>query len=438
MTAGALAAEELPSRRGTIMAAGCCVVALFVGMLGWSMWAWIDSAAIGHGQVSVDGRRRTVQHFEGGILRELLVREGDRVAAGQPLARLDPVRVEAQVGEVEERHLALSARIERLLAEKAEADALAWSTILRGRALSAPTGDRVLSEQEELFAARRLAYRSELAALAREVEQHEQNLASARRQKAAVERQRVSLERELAGARKLLAKGWEARTRADQLERQLAAVEARAAELEGEEAAANEAAAATRLGIEARRNGRRAEIGQDLDQARRDLAQAESQRRAARDVAERLVVTAPVAGTVVDLRLTTLGGVLGPGEPLLDIVPDEQPLLIEVRLRPADIESVHEGQPAEVRLVAYRSGTLPTFTGTLVYVSADLLADDRTGEDYFLARVRLEPASLAAYPRVTLTPGMPAEVMIRTGERRAVDWLLAPITDRIRRSLRED
>ena len=116
---------------------------------------------------------------------------------------------------------------------------------------------------------------------------------------------------------------------------------------------------------------------------------------------------------------------LGPGDPLLDIVPVDQPLLVEVRLRPDDIELVHEGLPADVRLIAYKSGELPTFTGELVYVSADMLADPRSGESYFLARVRLDMAELAKFPRAALGPGMPAEVMVRTGERRAIDWLLA-------------
>jgi HlyD family secretion protein len=245
------------------------------------------------------------------------------------------------------------------------------------------------------------------------------------------------LDKELAGARKLLAKGWESRARADQLERQQAAVEARLAELDGASGAAREGAAAARLAMDAKRSGRLADIGQQLDEARREQAQADSLLRTARDIQDRLVLTSPMAGTIVDLRLTTIGGVLGPGEPLLDVVPNDQPLLVEVRLRPDDIDSVHEGLTADVRMVAYRNGKVPTFAGRLVYVSADMLTDERSGESYFLARVQLDPAGLASVPQVSLTPGMPAEVMIATGERRALDWLLAPITDRLRRSLRE-
>ena len=366
--------HSLPSRRGTMLAAGLCILSLVGGILGWTMWAWIDSAAIGHGYVVVDGRRKTVQHLEGGILRELLVREGDRVVAGQALARLDPVRAQAQVGELQERLLAVSARVERLLAEKGGQEDIAWSGPLRERAAMDAQVPRLLGEQEELFAARRLAAQSELAALARQVEQQEQDGELARRQQVAVQRQRASLEKELAGARKLLAQGWESRTRADQLERQLAAVEARMAELDGDLGAAHEGAAATRLAIAAKQSSRLAEIGQELDEARREQAQADSLLRTARDIQDRLVVTAPMTGTVVDLRLTTIGGVLGPGEPLLDIVPNEQPLLIEVRIRPDDIDLIDEGQIADVRLVAYRNGTVPTFAGELSYVSADMLA----------------------------------------------------------------
>ena len=426
----------LPSRRPTMLAAGLCVLSLVGGIVGWTMWAWIDSAVLGQGYVVVDGRRKTVQHLEGGILRELLVREGDRVRAGQTLARLDPVRAQAQVGELEDRLLATRARIERLQAERDDRPEIAWSQGLR--ASSTPAAAEVLTGQEELFAARRLAYRSEIGALARQIEQEEQDARSTAQQREAVQRQRASIERELAGAQRLLAKGWESRTRAEQLERQLAAVEARDAELQGAMARAIEGAAAARLNIEAKRSARLADIGQQLDEGRSQEAEAASLLRAASDVRDRLVVTAPQEGTVVDLRLTTPGGVLGPGDPLLDIVPVDQPLLVEVRLRPDDIESVHEGLPADVRLIAYKSGELPTFTGDLAYVSADMLADPRNGESYFVARVRLDMAELARFPRAALSPGMPAEVMIRTGERRAIDWLLAPVTDRLRRALREE
>ena len=435
-TAAAGGSLPLPSRRPTMLAAGLCVLSLVGGIVGWTMWAWIDSAVLAQGYVVVDGRRKTVQHLEGGILRELLVREGDRVRAGQTLARLDPVRAQAQVGELEDRLLATRARIERLQAERDDRAEIAWSQGLR--ASSTPAAAEVLTGQEELFAARRLAYRSEIGALARQIEQEEQDARSTAQQREAVRRQRVSIERELAGAQRLLAKGWESRTRAEQLERQLAAVEARDAELQGAMARANEGAAAARLNIEAKHSARLADIGQQLDEGRSQEAESASLLRAASDVRDRLVVTAPQEGTVVDLRLTTPGGVLGPGDPLLDIVPVDQPLLVEVRLRPDDIESVHEGLPADVRLIAYKSGELPTFTGDLAYVSADMLADPRNGESYFLARMRLDMAELAKFPRAALSPGMPAEVMIRTGERRAIDWLLAPVTDRLRRALREE
>ena len=189
------------------------------------MWAWIDSAVLAQGYVVVDGRRKTVQHLEGGILRELLVREGDRVEAGQTLARLDPVRAQAQVGELEDRLFATRARIERLQAERDDLPGIAWSDGLRDPAT--PAAAVVLTGQEELFAARRLAYQSEIGALARQIEQEEQDARSTAQQRDAVQRQRASLERELKGAQRLLAKGWESRTRAEQLERQLAAVEAR-------------------------------------------------------------------------------------------------------------------------------------------------------------------------------------------------------------------
>src|SRR3954451_17630907 len=240
----------LPSRRPTVLAAGLCVLSLVGGIVGWTMWAWIDSAVLAQGYVVVDGRRKTVQHLEGGILRELLVREGDRV--------------QAQVGELEDRLFATRCRIERLQAERDDLRAIVWSDRLRDP--PTPAAREVLTGQEELFAARRLTYQSEIGALARQIEQEEQDARATAQQRDAVQRQRSSLERELAGAQRLLAQGWESRTRAEQLERQLAGVEARDAELRGAMARATEGAAAAWLGIDAKRNARLADIGQQLDE----------------------------------------------------------------------------------------------------------------------------------------------------------------------------
>lgn len=429
--------DELPSRRGTLLAAALCVISLGGGLLGWTLWARIDSAVVAQGQVVVDGRRKTVQHLEGGILRELLVREGDRVEAGQALARLDPVQADAQSGELEDRLLATRARVERLTVERAGGTRLAWSADLL-RAAGATPARRVLDGQEELFLARRLAHESEIGSLERQIGQMREEAVSASRQREALRRQHASLEHELAGVRRLLAKGWERRNRADDLDRRLAELDGRDAELAGAAARAGQGIEAARLGIENKRQARLAQVGQDLDEAQAEEAATASRLRAARDVRDRLVVASPQAGIVVDLRLVTPGGVLGPGEPLLDVVPEDDPLLVEARLQPSDIDSVRAGQPADVRLVAYKGSEAPTLLGELTYVSADLLADPRDGTQHFLARVRLDPASLAAYPRVALTPGMPAEVMVRTGERRAIDWLLAPLTDRLRRAMREE
>ena len=303
------------------------------------------------------------------------------------------------MGELQERLLAVSARIERLLAEKGGVEAIAWSAALRDRAAADAAVRRLLEEQEELFSARRRAYQSELAALDRQVEQHEQDAQSARRQQAAVERQHVSLDKELAGARRLLAKGLGIpRTR-------------RSARAPASRRGGPAGRARWRLGRRpgGRRgdhgwpsrpseSGRLADIGQQLDEARREHAQADSMLRTASDIQDRLVLTSPMAGTIVDLRLTTIGGVLAPGEPLLDVVPHDQPLLVEVRLRPADIDSVRVGQTADVRMSAYRDGTVPTFVGRLAYVSADMLTDERSGETYFLARVQLDPSEPHRHP----------------------------------------
>jgi HlyD family type I secretion membrane fusion protein len=179
-------------------------------------------------------------------------------------------------------------------------------------------------------------------------------------------------------------------------------------------------------------------IAEELSLVRTDLAAVRTQLPSREDVLTRTVVTAPLAGTVMNVRVTTATGVIEPGQPLLDLVPQDVRLVIDARIRPTDMDTVHAGQAARVLFPAYGQRNLPQIFGHLRSVSADGLTDERTGEPYFLAKVEVEPAELARLaPEIELSPGMPTDVMILTGERTPLDYLVRPFVESVTRSFRE-
>jgi len=428
--------EPDPSLRGTMMA-GFIVIALFAGgFLGWSLFARLESAVMARGTVVVDSHRKTIQHLEGGILRDLRVREGDRVKAGMVLAVLDSTQAEAALGQIEAQIWSVKARLARLRTEQAGGRGLAFPDELTSRADGSAIKD-VLATQTQLFEARWRAHDGQIAVLKRRAQQLEAEMKANETQLAAARRQLDLLRQERVNVQGLVEKGYERVPRLLALDRNIADLEGKVGELNGEIGSAREGRAGTILEIQRAEDQRLADIGREMQEALAIEADLNDRLRAATDIRERREIVAPQDGVVVDLKIFTPGGVIAPGQAIMDIVPEGDALLAEARVQPADIESVRIGLPAQVWLTAYRASLMPPVEARVVHVSADKLSDPRTGDSYFVARVEIDPDSLAALPDVTLSPGMPIEVAVVTGERRAVDYFLAPITDRLRRSFRE-
>lgn len=432
----AAVADAEPSLHGTVVAGTCAIVAFFGGLLGWSLFAQLDSAVIAAGTLVVDSHRKTVQHLEGGILRELLVREGQVVKAGQPVALLDPTQADAQLGQVTSQLVAAQARIARLRAEQDGVRTLAFPPELAGDT-SNPVVVETLAVQRRLFAARWRAYDSAVAVLQKRVAQYREDIAGNEAQLTATTRRLALLEEELGNVKHLLARGYERRPRLLELERAVAELRGQQGEFKGAAARARQAIAGAELEIVNLGDTRLADIGRELQEAGVLEADLTDRIRAARDVRQRREVVSPQHGVVTDIRLVTPGGVIGPGQPLMDIVPVNDELIVEARVRPSDMDVVRSGLPAQVRLLSYSRTTSPAIDGKVTYVSADMLTDPRTGERYFTARANLSRESLAQWPEIRMNPGMPAEVIIVTGERRAIDYFTSPISDRMRRSFRE-
>ena len=369
-----------------------------------------------------------------GFLKQLLVHEGRFVHAGEVVALLDATQAEAKAAQLQDQLAATQARMARLDAEQRGDRELAFGNGFTG---TGADRSRLLEAETHLFRARWAAHDSAIAVLEKRMAQNESEIKAAQAQQQAGARQLELFREEFRNTDYLLKQGMERRPHWLELQRQIAALEGNEREREHTIQGLQDAIGELRLQIDNTRQQRLADIAQDLEKAKEQEADLTSQLRVARDVLNRREIRAPQDGIVVDLRLVTPGGVIGPGQALMDIVPADDELVVETRLPPNDIETVHVGLPAQVRLSAYQRGLAPLIDGAVSYISADSLADERTGEGYFLARVQLAPGARDGLENVRLTPGMPVDVMIVTGSRRAIDYFLEPILRHLRRAFRE-
>lgn len=431
--------SEEPSFRGIVICAAICIACLLGGGFGWLLFARLDSAALAPGVVVVDSQRKTVQHLEGGILRAVLVHEGETVIAGQHLVLLEGTEAQARLDQLLNQQIAAEARLTRLRAEHSNLRTLTFAPALLLAAARQRAEDSITAERD-LFEARWRAHDSSIELITRRIEQLRNTIASLNSQLVANDKRLTLYEDELSSVASLFRQGYERRPRMLELERQVADLVGRKGELVNTIAANNQGIIGAEVEIENTGHIRMAGIAADLEQTLAIKADLAERVRAAQDVVDRRTVVSPQDGVVVDVRVVTPGGIIAPGEAIMDIVPVNDELIVESRVDPADIDVVREGLPAQVRLSAYKASTSPLIEGVVQYVSADMLSDQRTGNAYFLARIQLSPESLAENKNKNMqpTPGMPADVMIVTGSRRAIDYFLGPITDRMRYSFREE
>lgn len=419
---------------------GFIVVALFFGGLGtWATLAPIASATIATGVVSPDSSRKTIQHLEGGIITEILVDDGDRVQAGDRLIVLQQTQARAAFEVLQGKRQLLAAKLARLLAEQAGLDEIRFPEWL----LAPETGDdtqlrEILQAQQDLFAARHELHQGRKAIGQKRIDELGEELAGLAAQ---IKSQRVQtrlLAEELKAKKGLLDRGLLPRPEYLALQRRKAEVQAEIAENEAGIARTRQSIGETRLQIVNEDAVRLDKIVSELADTRSELASVEERLNAQRDVLERTVVLAPVSGVIVQKRFHTTGGVVGPGQPILDIVPQDDELLIDAQVRPVDIDEVEAQQEARVHFLAYSERSLPHIQGVVRSVSADSLLDEVSGTSYYLARVEVPPEELSKLgDEISITPGMPAEVFIMSGERSLLQYLVQPVLDSLRRAFRE-
>jgi HlyD family type I secretion membrane fusion protein len=431
----AVLAEHAELRR--ISRTGAAVmVAGVVAMGAWLAAAPLSGAVIAPAFVKVDMNRKVVQHQEGGIVKQILVRDGERVQLGQVLLVIEDVRLDATLDLLRTQHDGERAKAARLEAERAILPEIRFPADLLSRKSEAKVAE-LLQRETALFRARREALDTQIAVLRKQMQQIDVESKALADQIAAEARALKLQQDELAVNQSLLNQGFVQKTRLMQLERQVAEYEARWGEHRAELAKSQQRASELELRVLAQRNQYVQSAADELKDASARIFDIEERLRPSRDAAERQRIPAPISGEVVGLRVFTPGAVIGPRDVLMEIVPDEKRLVVEARIRPENINHVRAGSAAEVRLTAYQSRTTPLVAGKVNYVSPDRVVEPQTGNAYYLAHVDVPEDALAAAGNLRMQAGMPAEVYIRTDTRTALDYLLAPVTAYLRRGMRE-
>jgi len=416
---------------------GLLVIVAVVALLGaWAAFATLSGAVIAPGYVKVDLNRKVVQHQEGGIVREIRVRDGEHVHQGQPLVLLDDVRVDANLDLLTLQHDAERAKAARLTAEAAYAPRLVFPADL-GKRERDPKIVEILERERALFRSRREAVESQTAELRKQAREVEDETVALNQELGAEQRALDLQKEELKANEELLRQKYIQKTKVLTLQRAVAEYEARYGEHRAELAKAKQRGSELALRILSAQNAYKQTATDELKDSTAKLYDLEERLRPSRDQSQRKTVVAPIAGDVVGLRVFTAGAVVGPRDVLMEIVPDDKVLIVEAHIRPEDINHVQEGSPADVRLTAYKYRTTPLVRGTVTYVSPDRLTDPQTGNSYYVIHVKVPPEALTQAGDLKMQAGMPAEIFVRTDERTTFDYLFAPVTAYLRRSMRE-
>jgi epimerase transport system membrane fusion protein len=432
------ASEKLPtSDKGyRRLGYGILLVALG-GFVLWSITASLAIAVVAPGSVSIESFKRTVQHLEGGIVRELLVEDGDKVEAGEPLIVLSDTQARSQLEIARSQYLINRAMEARLLAEQEGAEMMVIPEDIKDA--DNPRVQQIIAVQQSLFTARRQSLISTLESLDEQIIQMQEQI-DGLEQRISVNTQRISsLRSEAEDFRSLYREGLGDNQRLRELERQVLQYEGDNAEFRANIAQLRSQISENRMQKEIQQQEFQKEVGEQLREAQAQIAQAEEQIVSLSDQVERTVITAPVSGTVVGRQVHTVGAVIRGGDTIMDVVPSNDGFVVEARIPTRDIDNIYIGQFAEIRFSAFNQRLTDVIDGEVIHVSADSFEDEATGERYYRARVRVtEEGYTQMNEHMQLLSGMPAEVMIRTGERTFASYIAKPITDMLARALRED
>lgn len=412
------------------------VIAVFIAFLAvWGFTAPVSGAAVAEGSLQVKGQRQSVQHPYGGVIEKLSVADGQDVKKGELLVQLTDHEPRAKLDVLRAERIALLAQETRLIAERDEQDQSDFTKRLAAFADDA-TAIQAITSERAVLAARRRQFDTQKNMLQSKISQLSEQTSGLQAQIAGLKRQSELLEEEAQGARQLLASGFTPKTRVLALDRTAAQLDGERGSKQAEAASLQQAIGEAELGLAKLERDRVTEITNDLRQVSSALAENGPKLEAATDVLKRTAIIAPSSGTVVGLSVFTEGGVIQPGAKLMDVIPQDDPLIVDARLQLTDIGDVRRALPADVRLTSVPRNERPRIRGEIMTVSADKMTDDKTGKGFYAVRVKLNEDDVKA-SKVALQPGMPTEIIVTTRPRTLMGYLIGPLTDEITGAFRE-
>ncbi|MBP6718106.1 MAG: HlyD family type I secretion periplasmic adaptor subunit [Rhodoferax sp.] len=409
----------------------------FGGFLLWAGLAPLDEGVPGQGMVTLDTKSKTVQHLTGGLIKEILVGEGDHVQEGQLLIRLDEAVARANFEGARQRYVGLRAMEGRLLAEQRSQSKISFHPDVI-EASQDPQIREVVRTQEQLFDSRRAALQADLQSTEESIQGQLALIQAYEGMMVNRKNQQSLLTEELNNTRGLVKEGYAPRNRQLELERMASESSSGIVELQGNTLRAKRAVAELKQRIIVRQQEYRKDVEAQLAEVGREVPGDEEKYRVSKGDLGRIAIKSPATGQVVGLAFQTVGGVIGPGQKLMDIVPEDQTLLVEARVAPHLIDRVTKGLPVDVRFSSFAHTPQLVVQGKVVSISGDLLVDQHTGAGYYLARVAVTADGYKKLGKRQLQPGMPVEVVFITGERSMLTYLLNPLTKRIAASMNEE
>jgi HlyD family type I secretion membrane fusion protein len=429
-------ATEFMNPRRIVRRGGFVVLGFVAIFFGWGAFAPLDSALLAPGVIVVESHRKTIQHLEGGIVQDILVREGQAVRPGQALIRLDTTQAKASFDMLQGQADALAAQEARLIAQKDNAPNVAFPSELMTRASDPKVADAMRVELNAFTNARETTAK-QLEILRTRIQENNRSIEGLRAQLRGIEQQVALIAREQEMIKVLVDRGIESLPR-------LLALQRAAADLGGQRGQVIEKISEvqvsngeTELQMVNLKNTLMADVLKELRDVQGRRFDLMDRLKAARDIMYRQVITTPVEGRVVSLAVHGRGAVIRAGEAVMEIVPQKDQLEVEAHVRPEDIDNLHVGMSAKVTLSGNQARRIPAINGTVTVVSADRLVDQQTGMAYFNAKVAVDRKALEEYPDIRLVPGMPVEVAIETGERTMVSYFWSPIESVFRKGMRE-
>ncbi|MEQ9900644.1 HlyD family type I secretion periplasmic adaptor subunit [Pectobacterium punjabense] len=413
------------------------VLAGFGGFLLWALFAPLDKGVMVNGSVVISGNRKVVQHNQGGIVDKIQVKDGDKVEVGQILLTLNEVDARSASEGLDGQYLQLVAREGRLLAEQQRLNDMVMTPRLQPLA-ERPEMNAITALQRDLLHSRQQSLKLEAEGMRTSIAGMEASLSAQHQVIASKQKQRETLEQQLQGLRSLAAENYVPRNKMLENERLLAQLNGDIAQLAGDINRTRRDIEQQTLLIAQRQQEYDKEVNGELAEVQALLSDVGSKKEKADFNLANIQMRAPVSGTVVGLKVFTEGGVIAPGQTLLEIVPDDQPLQVDARLPVELVDKVWPGLAVELQFVAFNQSTTPRVAGTVELLSADRLLDERDGSPYYSLRVMVDDAGKRALEGLEVKPGMPVQGFVRTGERSFVNYLFKPLMDRLHLALTEE